>query len=155
MIVHPTREKVFAALFTKLTSMKLPTELQFVLTGRKVISWDAVPSGSQPAMFLKAAQQESRASVHGINSWVWHAQVWIYYRVDTSLEQDTYESKNIFTYLDTIESTLDNGNNAQNLNLNGVEHVWIDGQILFWEGQPDQKDSQAVIMVPISISLGT
>ena|SRR5579859_2472815 len=165
-MIHAARETVYSLLFTLLQAVVLPPELQFVTTGRRLLPWTDVPPPNQPAMYLKQGPQDffqaspkhtAAQYAFGVPTQIWTATVWIYYRTDSSALQNELPVIPINQYMDAFEQllmpqpgnpqTLASVNNNQPL----VYNCWIDGTVSFDDGL---LDSQAVLVIPISILVG-
>ena len=146
------REPIFAALWNLLLTVPPPPGMTWALRGRRLLHWTQCPS--QPAMFLQEQHQEVDQPTFGTPQWKWHAIVWIYFKTDNSLTQDSYPDLVINQMLDAVESTLRTTADLplQTLgNMQGLLHCYIKGTIAFDAGV---LDKQAVIAIPIELIVG-
>jgi hypothetical protein len=119
------------------------------MSGRKLLLWDDVPSGNQPALFLHQGTQTVTQQTFPLNQWNLKAQIWVYFRADGSDSQTTPPDTLVNLILDAIDSTLSPAPLADYKTLYGaVYHCMISGQIAFDSGL---VDGQGVIVIPIEI----
>jgi hypothetical protein len=151
MISSVSRETIFANLLTLLKTVQLsqPFPSTWAMAGRKLLLWDDVPSGNQPALFLHQGTQTVTQQTFPLNQWNLKAQIWVYFRADGSDSQSTPPDTLVNLILDAIDSTLTPTPGLDYQTLYGtVYHCMISGQVAFDSGL---VDGQGVIVIPIEI----
>ena len=152
-----SRENIFAALYNLLTPVTWTfngVPQKFNYTSRRLISWDNVNTGQQPALFLR----ESRETIHqnplGLPIKNLRGQIWVYLQAVPNADQSgVWPSQLINPLLDAIETAILGAVPGQKQTLGGlVENCWIDGDLIM--DDPVAPDQQIVIVIPISISVG-
>lgn len=149
---HATRNQVYTALFTLIKQLPPPPGQKWKGFSQNLKSWDDVPAESQPCVFLhRLTQTAEQTHAYGVTKWIWRSMIWIYFRSDGYRTSTTYPDQVTDPILDSIEQLFQTEPGAGRLSLGGlVQHCWIDGTIYF---DPGLEDNQAVILVPISITL--
>lgn len=142
------REGILGALFAR-----LQTVADFPTTGRRVLFWSEV--SEQPALFLRHVMDHYPPRASGIPAHVtMRAEVWIYSQAGKN--PDAVPEAALNQLVSAVETVLApeaiwNGRNIQNVQTLGrldVEHCWIEGDIIFDNGD---LDAQGKVIVPIAI----
>lgn len=153
------RETIYAALFALGSGISWTDPSgtnQFQLKSRRMLQWDDVGEGNQPAFFQREAREAAdQQSAFGAPHWKLKAQWWIYLQIPP--DQATVPSQYMNPLLDAIDAlfvlpaanqTLASQNSGKPL----VTNAWIDGEIVM--DDPVYPDQQAVIVVPITLLTG-
>jgi len=155
-LAHTTRQKVFDTLFAYLGNCPSPTGVPWATRSQSLAQWDNVPASNQPAMFLRRGPQTAKQIAFGVTKWVFRATVWVYFRTENVSTPGSYPDQLTDQFLDAFEQLFQiqtqpapftlSSNNLEGL----VKNVWIDGMLF---SDPGLTDSQAVIVIPLSIEL--
>lgn len=149
-----SREAAFAALFALLQKSKPPNDSgQWALTGRKLIGWENVQSGSQPCFFLDQGHQETKETTFQLPQWSWMAYMWIYFRLDGSNSQSTPPDTVFNNFLDAVDAVIYPNPQGQRNTLGGlVYQCHIIGMTHL--GISPNNAGQGLIVIPIEIIVG-
>jgi hypothetical protein len=149
---HATRKAVFTALFDLIQKIPAPADAPNWKTASQLLkSWDEVNAGDQPALFLHRGPQQVEQKTFGVTRWLWKCSLWIYFRADNLKTVSTYPDQYTDAFLDSVELAFQTEPLLGRLTLGGLAwHCWLDGQVF---SDPGINDSQAVIVIPISILL--
>jgi hypothetical protein len=154
---HATRQTVFNTLLAYLKNCPSPTGVPWKLFSQSLMQWDEVPAANQPAMFLRRGPQVAEQKhAFGVTKWVFKVTVWVYFRTENVSTENTYPDQLTDQFLDAFErlfqiQTQPAPFTLSNNNLEGiVKNAWIDGMVF---SDPGLTDSQAVIVIPLSIEL--
>jgi hypothetical protein len=150
------REAISVALFNLLKGITFgspPTPFQ--LAARAGRMWDAIPSGSQPAMFLFQVGETATQRTN-IALYKWEMEFWclIYLQADAAARDttDVTEETQMNAIMDALEKALQ-PIPGEKQTLGGlVNNVWIEGQVIFDTGIIDQ---QCAIIIPLKVQTGS
>src|SRR5579872_6069660 len=96
--------------------------------------WDAVPGGSQPALFLR--QLPGRVDQNedfGLSRWTLRCGIWIYAKYSPS--SDAIPAVVLNNLIDVVEQTILPPPGFQTQTLGGiVVNCWLDGDVIIDEG---------------------
>ena len=132
------REQIYSALFDKIKDIG-----GFKTTSRKLMHWNDVPAGEQPALF-QIQKAETPTQSKGMPT-VWNLSVALYLYVNT---QGQTPSMVVNDYLDKIEEALKPDYEGFQTLGGLVSHCWISGAIETDEGLLGE---QGVAIIPIDI----
>ncbi len=129
---------------------------------RRVLSWDNVNIGQQPAVFLQQNDEvPDQATIRGLTRWILKPHVWIYAQAPANADQPDQSPASIVInpILDAIDSAFASPIPGEKQTLaaynNGVplvENCYIDGRIAV--ADPVAPDQQVVIFIPLTITTG-
>jgi hypothetical protein len=151
-----TQKEIFIALWSQVKDLDrtLGAKLKFVFKSRRVQMWDTLSEAQQPAIFLQILPQHTSEAVLGLPIWRLPSAIWIYFKAESTDDPNYAPSDSILDYIEGVKASLVSIPPGEKQTLgNRVTHCWIDGTVLFNEGQPG-IDNQVVIMVPITILVG-
>lgn len=147
------RETIYGALFALASNLAWTDpagEKRWQTKSRRMLGWEDVGSGAQPAFFQREARElADQQQGFGVGRWRLRAQWWIYLQI--APDPGTIPSQFINPLLDAIDALFVNPMGNQTLN-GLVTNAWIDGEIVM--DDPVSPDQQAVIVVPISLITG-
>ena len=135
------RETIYAALFTKLSSMS-----GIVTKSRILVHWDEVSTRDQPALYQTQISETPIQTKGMPTKWNLKAQIHLY--ANRGGDHKAIPSQTINTMIDNIESILKPDSNGFQTLGGLVSHCWISGTILTSEGL---LGDQEVAIVPIDI----
>lgn len=149
---HATRTQVFTALFTLLQTLAPPPGFSSWKTfSQDIQSWDDFPAASQPALFLARGPQIYAEKAYGATKLTWKLYIWVYFRTDGLHTKNTYPSQVCDPVMDSIEQLFIPPAANSKFTLGGlVQNCWLEGPAL---AEPGVTDNQAVIVVPVNITL--
>ncbi len=148
--MNVSRELVYNALLALFWS---GTPGTFNYGSRKFQHWSEVSDNLQPAVFVRAMDQNASQSYDwGLTKWTLHAQIYIYCKHSPS--QGTIPGTPLMNLLDYVDAQLQPKlqGSLQNLGL-PINNCFIDGNIVIDEGSLPQ-DTQCIAMVPVTIVTG-
>lgn len=149
------REALHAALYARLTNATT-----FETMGREFKSWDDVPAGAQPAIFVVLGNQAPQPRLRGLPPvWEVNATVFVYCRNDAFPDQPSGMLLNdiVFQIDRALERTANEGGggafpdagNQYETTLGGLcSHCWISGEVVTDEGR---LSPQCVAVIPIQM----
>lgn len=155
-MAQQSREKVFAALYTLLQSANYPFEIVNT-DGRVMKAWDQVSSAQQPALYLQQGPQKADQGAGGdshvaLNVWHYTANVWIYFRRDSSMTPATYINQITDAIDAVIQPSIGQRQTlaAQNNNVPLVQNIRIT-DVMFDDGTLDPQGGQCIVKVGLDI----
>lgn len=136
-----TREPVYAALFSLLSNIA-----PFVTTSRKLMHWDDVSIGAQPALFMAQRGETAQITRGQPTRWLLEVDIYIYVKTAGA----TAPAQLINPLLDAITAALAPSVSPDYTQTLGglAHHCWIEGRIETDEGT---LGDQAVAIIPIRI----
>lgn len=136
----PPRESIYAALFALLAGTA-----QYRTTSRRLLHWNDVGAGAQPALFMAQRNEVPRTVRGQPTEWTLNVDVYIYCRTDGGLDPGPI----INPLIDAIEGALAPNQIDNVQTLGGLVH-WcrIEGAIETDEGT---LGDQSVAIIPVSI----
>lgn len=137
------REAIYAAFFTAITDA-----VDFKTQSRKLKHWNDVSDDSQQPALFQVQVGEVAQRVKGLpTKWTFNVKLYLYCLAP---DDETAVTTIMNPLLDTIAELIDPGEkgSTNTLNIAGVSHVWIEGEIETDEGALGR---QGVAIIPVSI----
>jgi hypothetical protein len=145
----PSREKIYAALFDKISTLSPAGSALFTTVDRRLRHWSDVQIEEHPALF-QSQMNEVLTQTRGIPAkHVLNVSLYVYVHTEAQQDKDVVPSSLLNPLIDAIEESLAPDNSDGTCTLGGlVSHCWIEGTIETSEGA---LGNQEVAIVPIHI----
>jgi len=147
---HATRQQIFTALYNLVQTLPAPPgSTRWNTVTQEIKEWDAYSAAQQPVLTLARGAQNFQLKAVGTTRLQWRLALLIYFRTEGYQTSNSYPDQITDPVLDSIEQLFTPVMANQYFTLGGlVQNCWIDGNVY---SDPGIVDSQAIVLVPISI----
>lgn len=144
--MNTSRETIYSSLFTLLSNAL--TSLGFITLSRHPANWTNVAPEDQPAMFMQQISEKAIVLPSPAPPTKWELLVDVVLYVNVGSDPTALSSTLLNAAVDAIESRIPIGIKVQNLGLQGVIEVRINGNVEYALGSLAE---QGIALVPIRI----